>query len=240
MPRRILIADDHFAVREGVQALLRDTWPSYEYGGVPNQPELMAKLAASHWDLVLLDLTMPGRSGLEIISDVHKLAPDCRIVILTVFEDEEKISRAISAGASGYLVKTSRAETVVEAIIEASQGGSPMSPKVAASVVKMLAKLTKPAAQPVSLSPREHDLLKLLVEDEFVRGGWDVPFLGQVAHEMSHTVKAKHLRLEPVRQHALLEILIIRHCRIKHFRPQLCYGFAGVWAGLDDFFVFTH
>jgi DNA-binding NarL/FixJ family response regulator len=115
-------------------------------------------------DVLLLDVGLPGRSGLEIIADVHKHAPQCRIVILTVFEDEDKISKAISAGASGYLLKTSRAETVVEAIIEAAQGGSPMSPKVAASVVKMLAKLTKPAAEPVSLSPREHDLLKLLVE----------------------------------------------------------------------------
>ncbi|MEZ5384032.1 MAG: response regulator transcription factor [Prosthecobacter sp.] len=115
-------------------------------------------------DVLLLDVGLPGRSGLEIIGDVHKLAPDCRIVILTVFEDEGKISRAISAGASGYLLKTSRVETVVEAILEAAQGGSPMSPKVAASVVQMLAKLTKPAAEPVSLSPREHDLLKLLVE----------------------------------------------------------------------------
>ena len=58
--------------------------------------------------------SMSGRSGLEIISDLHQLAPDCRVVILTVFEDEEKISRAISAGASGYLLKTSRAETVAE------------------------------------------------------------------------------------------------------------------------------
>ncbi len=115
-------------------------------------------------EVLLLDVGLPGRSGLDVISDVHGLAPECRIVILTVFEDAEKISRAISAGASGYLLKTSRAETVAEAILEASQGGSPMSPKVAASVVQMLAKLTKPAAQPVSLSKREQELLALLVE----------------------------------------------------------------------------
>jgi two-component system nitrate/nitrite response regulator NarL len=106
----------------------------------------------------------PAAAASRSSADVHRLALDCRIVILTVFEDEAKISTAISAGASGYLLKTSRAETVVESIHEAAQGGSPMSPKVAVSVVKLLAKLTKPAAQPVSLSPREHDLLKLLVE----------------------------------------------------------------------------
>jgi DNA-binding NarL/FixJ family response regulator len=114
--------------------------------------------------VLLLDVGLPGRSGLEIIQDVHKLAPDCRVVILTVFEDEAKIGQAISAGACGYLLKTSRAEEVAAAIVEAHQGGSPMSPKVAASVVKMLARLTKPSGPPVSLSPRERDLLALLVE----------------------------------------------------------------------------
>lgn len=125
---------------------------------------LRATDAADLPDVMLLDVGLPGRSGLEIIGDVHQLAPECRVVILTVFEDEAKISLAISAGASGYLLKTSPAQAVAEAIIEAAQGGSPMSPKVASSVVALLAKLTKPATQPMALSPREHDLLKLLVE----------------------------------------------------------------------------
>jgi DNA-binding NarL/FixJ family response regulator len=115
-------------------------------------------------DVLLLDVGLPGRSGLEVIADVHRLAPECRIVILTVFEDESKISQAISTGACGYLLKTAGAETIVEGILEASQGGSPMSPKVASSVVKLLAQLTKPAAAPVALSPRERDLLTLMVE----------------------------------------------------------------------------
>jgi DNA-binding NarL/FixJ family response regulator len=162
------IVEDHDTFRRSLQRLCAPERGLASAAAFANAETMLAALKSASSDqkpdVLLLDVGLPGRSGLEIISDVHKLAPDCRIVILTVFEDEEKISRAISAGASGYLVKTSRAETVVEAIIEASQGGSPMSPKVAASVVKMLAKLTKPTAQPVSLSPREHDLLALLVE----------------------------------------------------------------------------
>jgi two-component system nitrate/nitrite response regulator NarL len=110
---------------------------------------------------------LPGRSGLEIIGDLHALEPECRIVILTVFEDEAKISQAISAGACGYLLKTSPANEVAEAILEAFHGGSPMSPKVARSVVSLLARLTQhqqPAVPPVALSPRERELLALLVE----------------------------------------------------------------------------
>jgi two-component system nitrate/nitrite response regulator NarL len=113
--------------------------------------------------VMLMDVGLPGRSGLDVIADVVRLAPECRVVILTVFEDEKKISDAIRAGASGYLVKTARPEQIVEAIHEAARGGSPMSPMIAASVVKLLANLTK-AAKPVSLSPREREMLALIVE----------------------------------------------------------------------------
>lgn len=125
---------------------------------------LRATDAEERPEVMLLDVGLPGRSGIDCIADVHQGAPECRIVILTVFEDEGKISQAISAGASGYLLKTCRAEDVVAAILEASQGGSPMSPKVASRVVQLLARLMKPAAQPVALSPREQALLGLLIE----------------------------------------------------------------------------
>ncbi len=144
-PTRGLAAASAFANAEAMLHTLRDT-------SMEERP-----------DVLLLDVGLPGRSGLEVIGDVRKLAPGCAIVILTVFEDEGKISTAISAGASGYLLKSSRAETVADAIIEASQGGSPMSPKVASSVVALLARLTKPGP-PIALSPRELELLGHLVE----------------------------------------------------------------------------
>ena len=106
-----------------------------------------------------MDVGLPGRSGLEALEDVVKLAPDCRVVILTVFEDEKKISAAISAGASGYLLKTARPEQIVEAIHEAARGGSPMSPLIAASVVKLLAKLTKPSHPGLALAAGAGDVV---------------------------------------------------------------------------------
>lgn len=162
------IVEDHDTFRRSLQRLCTPERGLATAPAFANAETMLAALKSAPLDqkpdVLLLDVGLPGRSGLEVIADVHRLAPDCRIVILTVFEDEAKISTAISAGASGYLLKTSRADNVVESIHEAAQGGSPMSPKVATSVVKLLAKLTKPAAQPISLSPREHDLLKLLVE----------------------------------------------------------------------------
>lgn len=114
-------------------------------------------------EVLLLDVGLPGRSGLDIIGEVLALAPDCRVVILTVFEDEKKIGAAISAGACGYLVKTARPEEIAGAIHEAADGGSPMSPAVAARVVQLLARLTKQTVM-VSLSPREKEILALIVE----------------------------------------------------------------------------
>lgn len=165
---RVWIVEDHETFRRSLQRLCtpaRGLAPAQAFANAETMLNVLNVAEPEERpDVMLLDVGLPGRSGLDCIADVHQVAPDCRIVILTVFEDEAKISQAISAGASGYLLKTSRAETVADAIVEASQGGSPMSPKVASSVVQLLARLTKPAAQPVALSPREQALLALLVE----------------------------------------------------------------------------
>lgn len=114
-------------------------------------------------DVLLMDVGLPGRSGLEVIDDVLSVSSECRVVILTVFEDEKKIGAAISAGACGYLLKTAQPAEIVTAIHEAAEGGSPMSPKVATRVVGLLATLTK-KSKPVKLSPRELEILVLIVE----------------------------------------------------------------------------
>lgn len=118
---------------------------------------------AKHPNVLLLDVGLPGKSGLQIMDDITRLAPECRILILTVFEDETKISQAVSAGASGYLLKGSTPDEIIAAIRAAHEGGNPMSPAIAKRVFTMLAKLTKPAPK-ADLSTREKELLQLLVE----------------------------------------------------------------------------
>ncbi len=163
----VWIVEDHDLLRKNLKRLCG---PSRELNGAEafaNAEALLLTLRqtppAQLPQVLLMDVGLPGRSGLEALPDVIKLAPECRVVILTVFEDEKKISAAIAAGACGYLVKTARPEQIVEAIHEAARGGSPMSPMIAASVVKLLANLTKPMT-PVSLSPREREMLALIVE----------------------------------------------------------------------------
>jgi DNA-binding NarL/FixJ family response regulator len=161
------LVEDHDAFRRSLKRLCTPQRGLAPASAFANAESMLAALATtdSKPQVLLLDLGLPGRSGLDVIADVHRHAPDCRIVILTVFEDEAKISQAISAGACGYLLKTATPDEIAEAVLEASHGGSPMSPHVASSIVKILARLTKPAAvSPITLSPREHELLRLMVE----------------------------------------------------------------------------
>lgn len=166
-PVSVWIVEDHDTLRSSLERLCQPHVGLLCTESFANAEAMLSILRRipeeSHPQVMLLDVGLPGRSGLEAMKDVIELAPECRVVILTVFEDEKKISAAISAGACGYLVKTEHRDKIVEGILEASRGGSPMSPTIVASVVKLLAKLTKPSA-PVALSPREHDMLRLIVE----------------------------------------------------------------------------
>ena len=161
MPRRILIADDHFAVREGVQALLRDTWPNYDYAGVPNQPALMAALTASHWDLVLLDLTMPGRSGLEAVREIKDLSPSTAVLVYTMHPEDQLGVRALRSGADGFLNKERAPEELVSAVRRILEGKRYISDTLADRMAQFLAQPETGTAVDL-LSDREYQILKLL------------------------------------------------------------------------------
>lgn len=113
--------------------------------------------------IVLLDVGLPGMSGLDGIALLKEAAPRVQIVVLTVFEDDEKIYRAICAGASGYLVKTAPLAQLAAALTEVAAGGSPMTPRVARRVLEMFTRMApQPSTQP--LSPRERQVIELMAE----------------------------------------------------------------------------
>lgn len=164
---RVWLAEDNDTLRSALQRLCSGRLGlvcDHAYANAEDMLKALERVTTEeHPDVLLLDVGLPGRSGLEAMADVIRLSPECRIVILTVFEDEKKISTAISAGASGYLLKTAKPQEIVDAIHEAAAGGSPMSPAVATRVVNLLAKLTRPS-NPVSLSPREQEILALITD----------------------------------------------------------------------------
>jgi DNA-binding NarL/FixJ family response regulator len=114
-------------------------------------------------DVLLLDVQLPGQSGLEAVRTIKAISPSTRVVMLTVFDDHQKIFQAICAGASGYLVKTAPVERIVEAIREVLAGGAPMNPSVARSVLDMFARLAVPQHD-YNLTAREQGILEMMTQ----------------------------------------------------------------------------
>ncbi len=121
-------------------------------------------LEAARPDVIVMDIQMPGMDGIQGVAAIKARYPKARVLMQTVFEDEEKVFDAICAGASGYILKTARPDEIVQAIRDVHQGGSPMTPSIAA---KVLARFRTLEDQPArsgdhDLSEREHEVLKLL------------------------------------------------------------------------------
>lgn len=168
---RIWLLEDHEAFRRNLIRLFQHTKDIYLEHAFTTAEAMLAHLDSTDGEppqALLLDIGLPGMSGLEIIQDVLRRAPGCRIVILTIFEDEEKITRALTSGACGYILKTAQPQEITAAIREAVAGGYPMSPHVSRSLVHLLTRLAPPAAPTVvdelNLTPREQEMLRCLVD----------------------------------------------------------------------------
>jgi DNA-binding NarL/FixJ family response regulator len=119
---------------------------------------------APHPDVILLDVGLPGMSGIEGIRKIKDFAPSTHVIMLTVYNDHEKVFQAICAGASGYLLKNSPEEAITAAIHEVVHGGAPMHPRVARMVLDMFARWAPPLKSDYGLSAREKEILELMVE----------------------------------------------------------------------------
>lgn len=117
-------------------------------------------------DVILLDIGLPGMNGIDALGEIRIKAPHVKVVVLTAFDDDDKIFRAICAGASGYLLKTSSVGAVASAIQEAFEGGAPMTPLVAHRVLQLLSRssLSRIVKKPSPLTNREKQVLELLVD----------------------------------------------------------------------------
>ena len=123
---------------------------------------LEALKSETHPNVVLLDVNLPGMNGIDGIKEIKGLAPATQVIMLTMFDDHDKVFRSICAGASGYLLKTSSREKITEAIREVVNGGAPMNGQIARAVLDMFAKMAAPKHD-YGLSPREREVLELVV-----------------------------------------------------------------------------
>lgn len=159
---RVLISDDHAVVREGLRALIKSE-PGLELvGEAVDGVEAVQKAHALQPDVILLDLVMPRKSGIEAITDIKKDNPEARILVLTSFAEDDKVFPAIKAGALGYLLKDSSPEELLQAIRDTYHGESSLHPAIARKLVRELSQPSNlpPAEEP--LTEREVEVLKLV------------------------------------------------------------------------------
>lgn len=156
-----LIEDNHTFRNTVARALSRVEGLECSQHFANAEDAIDAMLGGGVPDVILLDVELPGQNGIEAVQKIKSLSPSTRVVMLTVFDDHEKVFRAICAGASGYLLKTSPVERIVQSIHEALSGGAPMTPRVASAVLQMFSKMAQPK-QDYGLTQREQKILELM------------------------------------------------------------------------------
>jgi two-component system invasion response regulator UvrY len=166
-PTRILLVDDHAVVREGYRRLLEDQPGIRVVGEADNAAQACERARTLAPDVVVMDIALPGTSGIEATRRMLKDQPHLNILMFSMYDDAIYARRALEAGALGYLSKASAPEVLVQAIYAVSRAERYVSPDVKANMARSAA---QPGASPLeALSPREFEVLRLLVQGESVR-----------------------------------------------------------------------
>ncbi len=175
----VLIADDHALLRRGLRQILTQEMPGARFTEASNGEQVMAKLAERPVDILLLDISMPGKNGIELLREVRRKYPDCPVLVLSVHAERLYAVRALKAGASGYLTKDVAPDGLVEAIQKIRKGGR----YVSAALAELLAAddaSTDDRPLHEKLSNREDAIFRRLAAGQTV---------GQIAKTMALSVK---------------------------------------------------
>lgn len=176
---RILIADDHPVVRRGLKDTLSETFTQVTFGEATTADETISQVGKQNWDVVILDISMPGKSGLDILDDLHRMRPRMPVLLLSMHPEGQFARRALKSGAAGYLTKDSVPAELTEAIRRVRAGGRYVSSALAEALAF---DLRQGADAPVHelLSNREFQVLRMLASGMTVK---------QIADEVSLSVK---------------------------------------------------
>ncbi len=155
---RVLIVEDVDSLRESMFQLLNGAPGFVCVGALPNALDILSQLSVARPDVVLMDINMPGKSGIEAVREIRRQGSQVTVVMQTIFEEDDKIFESILAGANGYILKSTPEEQLLDAIREARLGGAPMTPTIATKVLRFLREQPVLAQAGKSLLPGEEDL----------------------------------------------------------------------------------
>lgn len=174
---RILIADDHPIVRRGLKQILCDEPDISIVGEAQSADEVLELVRNKHWDAVILDITMPGRGGLDTLEELKRQYPDLPVLMLSMHPEDQYAARAFKAGAAGYMTKESALDELVKAIRKITKGGRYVSEAFAEKLVASMRE-ERPAQD--SLSAREYQVMLMIASGKT---------LSQIAAEMMLSIK---------------------------------------------------
>src|ERR1700743_1789934 len=164
MKKSVVVVEDARGLREQLVQILESAPDIKCLAAFMSAEEALPPILAKNPDVVLMDIKLPNISGIQCVAEIKKTAPSMQIIMVTVYEDSERIFRALKAGANGYLVKSSPPDQLLAAIRDVSQGGAPMSSHIASKVVKHFHMVGNSPREAENLSPRETEVLELLAE----------------------------------------------------------------------------
>jgi DNA-binding NarL/FixJ family response regulator len=164
---KILIADDHAIVRQGLKQIVTETSDMVVAGEASNGQELLNKINENDYDVVVLDITMPGRDGIDVLKQLRSEKPELPVLMLSIHPEEQYALRALRAGASGYLTKESAPDELVIAIQKVSRGGKYISSSLAEKLAFEL-ESSREQAPHETLSDREYHVMCLIASGKTV------------------------------------------------------------------------
>ena len=164
---RIIIADDHAVVRKGLRQMLQEEFPSAEIAETADSDDLLNLVIREHWDVVISDISMPGRGGLEVLQQIRQQFPKLPVLILSIHPEDQYAIRVLRAGASGYLSKESAQGEVVKAVHKVLMGKKYITPALAEKLAESLDHDAEKLPHEF-LSDREFEVFKLLAAGKSV------------------------------------------------------------------------
>ena len=164
---RILIADDHAILRRGLKEILVRELQDVVCGEAEDAQQVLAQMRNCEWDLVMLDITMPGRSGLDVLKDLKSMCPKLPVLVLSMHPEEQYGKRVLKAGAWGYMSKKSAPEELIKAIRKLLAGGQYVSPALAEKLAWDLKRDATRLAHEI-LSDREFEILRMIASGKTV------------------------------------------------------------------------
>lgn len=176
---KILIVDDHAIVRRGLKDILAEEFTAVEFGEAGTAAQALDLAHQQRWDIAILDITLPGRGGLEILQDIKREYPELPVLILSMHAEDQFAGRAFKAGAAGYMTKESAPAELVKAVKKVLQGGKYVSSFLAELLVtRLTTSVEKPRHE--TLSDREYQVMRMIAAGKLVT---------EIAKELSLSVK---------------------------------------------------